>query len=146
MVRSLPKSKKKGSSITNILVLLPTAKEAPKWHSVTAISLLKSQLHSLQSEYLMMLKNKLGFHRRYSHNITFEPRSFGRKGFLDLWIKGGLGTLEIIIQCLQMPDYALSIIMIAEHKRYVSTSIVTSQSTSSPYWRIFIYIFLKPSC
>ena len=36
MMRSLPKSKKKGSGgITSVLVPLPTTKEKPDWHSVT---------------------------------------------------------------------------------------------------------------
>ena len=32
-----------------------------------------SQLHSLQSNYIMVLNNKLGFQKRYAHNVVFGP-------------------------------------------------------------------------
>ena len=44
----------------------------------------KSQLHLLQSNYLMVLKNKLGFIRNYSHDVSFGLRSYGGLGFQDL--------------------------------------------------------------
>ena len=42
------------------------------------------QLHSLQSNYIMVLNNKLGFQQRYAHNVVFEPRSYSGIGCLDL--------------------------------------------------------------
>ena len=71
-----------------------------------------SQLHSLQSNYIMVLNNKLSFPQSYAHNVIFGPQSHGGIGSLDLQTEGGLGTLETIIRSLQTPGHAQSIIMI----------------------------------
>ena len=70
-----------------------------------------SQLHSLQSNYLVVLKNKLGFIWNYSHDVSFRPRSYGGLGFWDLQMESGLSTLEMIIHSLQTPGYTQSIVI-----------------------------------
>lgn len=106
----------------------------------------ESQLHSLQLKYIMLLKKKLWFYKWCSHDINFWPKYFFGMDFLNHWTEWGLGVLGIIIQNLQMPDYAQSIIMnFLRHWQNASSmfqgkfQFLIMKAPPSQFWRIFIY-------
>ena len=70
-----------------------------------------NSLHSLQKQYLMTLKNKLGFLQTHSHAFSFGPRSFGDIGLNDLRIEAHIRGIENMIRTLSTPGQGQEIIM-----------------------------------